>query len=140
MKEAWVNARGHSSNTEYLIWINLSMQRVNIFKGSAGDWELIRESIVGSGAPKTPTPVGVWTTTYKLAAGWTTSSYTCKPVVGFRQGTGYAFHSRLYYPNSSKLKDPGIGYPISAGCIRMYDEDVQFIFNHIPNDTTVVVY
>lgn len=140
VKEAWVNARGHSSNTEYLIWINLSMQRVNIFKGSAGDWELIRESIVGSGAPKTPTPVGVWTTTYKLAAGWTTSSYTCKPVVGFRQGTGYAFHSRLYYPNSSKLKDPGIGYPISAGCIRMYDEDVQFIFNHIPNDTTVVVY
>lgn len=140
VKEAWVNARGHSSKTEYLIWINLSMQRVNIFKGSAGGWELIRESIVGSGAPNSPTPVGVWTTTYKQAAGWTTSSYTCKPVVGFRQGTGYAFHSRLYYPNSSKLKDPGIGYPISAGCIRMYDEDVQYIFDNIPNGTTVVVY
>ena len=140
VKEAWINARGHSSKTDYLIWISLSMQRVNIFKGSAGGWELFRESIVGSGAPRSPTPVGVWTTTYKQAAGWTTSSYTCKPVVGFRQGTGYAFHSRLYYPNSSKLKDPGIGYPISAGCIRMYDEDIQYIFDNIPNGTTVVVY
>lgn len=140
VKEAWINARGHSSKTEYLIWVSLSMQRVNIFKGGAGGWELIRESIVGSGAPRSPTPVGVWTTTYKQAAGWTTSSYTCKPVVGFRQGTGYAFHSRLYYPNSSKLKDSSIGYPISAGCIRMYDEDIQYIFDHIPNGTTVVVY
>lgn len=139
-KEAWINAKGYSSKTEYLLWVNLSMQRVNFFKGSQGEWELFRSCIVGSGAPASPTPVGVYYTTYKLASGWTTGSYTCKPVVGFKVNTGYAFHSRLYYPNSPVLKDPSIGFPVSAGCIRMYDEDINYIYNNIPLNTTVVVY
>ena len=139
-KEIWVNAKGYSSKTEYLIWINLSMQRVNIFKGSTGEWTLERSCIVGSGAPSTPTPVGVYATTYKLSYGWTTATYTCRPVVGFKQNSGYAFHSRLYYPNSSKLTDASIGYPVSHGCIRMYDEDIYYIYDNIPNGTTVVVY
>lgn len=139
-KEIWVNAKNYSSKTDFLIWVNLSMQRVNIFKGTQGEWELIRSSIVGTGAPGSGTPVGVYYTTYKQAAGWTTGSYTCKPVVGFKVNTGYAFHSRLYYPNSSKLKDPSIGFPVSAGCVRMYDEDIQYIFDNIPLNTTVVVH
>lgn len=139
-KEIFVNAKGYSSKTEYLLWINLAMQRVNIFKGSQGNWTLEKTCLMGSGAPGSGTPVGVYYTTYKLAAGWTTGSYTCKPVVGFKQGSGYAFHSRLYYPNSSTLKDPSIGFPVSAGCIRMYDEDINYIYNEIPLNTTVVVY
>ena len=139
-KEIWINAKGYSSKTGYLIWINLAMQRVNIFQGSHGNWELVYSCIVGTGRPGNGTPVGVYDTTYKLAAGWTTGSYTCRPVVGFRLGSGYAFHSRLYYPNSSTLKDPSIGFPVSAGCIRMYDEDINYIYNEIPLGTTVVVY
>ena len=60
--------------------------------------------------------------------------------MGFKINSGYAFHSRLYYPNSSQLKDPSIGFPVSAGCIRMYDEDIQYIFDNIPLNTTVVVH
>ncbi len=139
-KEIWINTKGYSSKTGYLLWINLAMQRVNIFEGHQGNWKLVRESIVGTGRPGSPTRQGVTVTSYKQAAGWTTSTYTCKPVVGFFPGTGYAFHSRLYYPNSSKLKDPGIGYPISAGCIRMYDEDINYIFNNIPLGSTVIIH
>jgi hypothetical protein len=139
-KEIWVNAKGHESKTDYLIWVNLSMQRVNIFQGSAENWSLIRSSIVGTGAPGSGTPPGVWRTTYKSAAGWTTSTYTVKPVVGFRENTGYAFHSRLYRPGTTKLSDASIGYPISHGCVRMYDEDIKYIYDNIPIGTTVVVY
>lgn len=139
-KETWVNAKDFTSNTEYLIWINLSMQRVNIFSGSKGDWTLCRSSIVGTGAPGRGTPVGTYKTTYKSWAGWTTSTYTVKPVVGFKENTGYAFHSRLYYPGTTKLSDSSIGYPVSHGCVRMYDEDVLYIYNNIPIGTTVVVY
>lgn len=139
-KEVFVNVKEYSSKTSYLLWINLAMQRVNIFEGSRGSWKLIRECIIGTGAPGSGTPVGVYDVTYKQAAGWTTSSYTCKPVVGFYKGTGYAFHSRLYYPNSSKLKDTSIGYPISHGCARMYDEDIAYIYDNIPIGSTVVVY
>ncbi len=139
-KETWVNAKGHASETDYLIWVNISMQRVNIFKGSKGNWKLVRSAIVGSGAPGHSTPVGVYTTTYKQAAGWTTSTYTCRPVIGFKKNTGYAFHSRLYYPGSNKLTDARIGFPVSHGCIRMYDEDVNYIYDNIPIGSTVVVY
>ena len=139
-KEIWVNAKDFTSNTEYLIWVNLSMQRVNIFKGSKGDWTLCHSSIVGTGAPGRGTPVGTYKTTYKTWAGWTTSTYTVKPVVGFKDNTGYAFHSRLYRPGTTKLSDSSIGYPVSHGCVRMYDEDILYIYNSIPIGTTVVVY
>jgi hypothetical protein len=139
-KEIWVNARGYGSGTEYLLWVNLAMQRVNIFKGSEGSWELIRTCLMGSGEPGRGTPVGVYYTTYKLSYGWTTASYTCRPVVGFKENSGYAFHSRLYYPNSDTLSDASIGFPVSLGCIRMYDEDINYIYDYIPLYTTVVVY
>jgi lipoprotein-anchoring transpeptidase ErfK/SrfK len=139
-KEIWINAKGYSSKTDYLIWINLSMQRVNIFQGSKGSWQLVRSFIVGTGAPGRGTPVGEYYITYKQSSGWTTSTYTVKPVVGFKSNSGYAFHSRLYYPGTEKLSDSSIGFPVSHGCVRMYDEDVRYIYNNIPLNTAVIVY
>ena len=139
-KEIWINAKGYSSATNYLLWINLANQRVNVFKWSDGAWALIRTCLVGTGRPGHGTPPGVWTTSYKQLEGWTTGTYTVKPVVRFMGSIGYAFHSRLYYPGTTTIQDPSIGYPISLGCIRMYDEDIWFIYDNIPNGTTVVVY
>ena len=139
-KEIWVNAKGYTSSTNYLIWVNLSMQRVNIFKNNTGTWELCHSCVVGTGAPGRGTPVGVYKTTYKAWSGWTTSTYTVKPVVGFKENTGYAFHSRLYRPGSTVLSDASIGFPVSHGCVRMYDADVKYIYDNIPLGTTVVVY
>ena len=140
-KEVWINAKGYTSTSDYLIWINLAYQRVNIFiKKDNSNWELVRTCIVGTGAPGRGTPPGVWTTSYKQLHGWTTYAYTVKPVVRFRGSSGYAFHSRLYYPNTTNLQDPSIGFPISRGCIRMYDEDIWYIYDNIPDGTTVVVY
>lgn len=139
-KEVFVNAKGYSSNSGYLLWINRAYQHVNVFTGSKGNWKLHKSFLVGTGASSSPTPTGITTVSYKSAAGWTTSTYTVKPVVGFYPGTGYAFHSRLYYPGTTKINDYSIGYPISHGCIRMYDEDVQWIYNTVPVGTTVVIF
>lgn len=139
IKTAWVNAKGYSSRTQYLIWVNLTYQRVNIFQGAQGNWTLIRECLCGSGKPSTPTIRGVFATTYKQSS-WNYGSYYCGPVVRFYGG--YAFHSRLeYWPmGSGRYYDGRIGFPISHGCLRMYDDDIWFIYNNIPNGTTVVVY
>ena len=137
-KEIFVNRMGYGSETSYLVWISKSVQRVNIFTGSKGNWQLIRTCIVGTGAPSSPTPSGVFKVTGRQE-GWYTTNYTVKPVVRFKGG-GYAFHSRLYWPGTDKLKDASIGFPVSHGCVRMYDEDVQWIYDYIPNNTTVVSY
>ena len=139
-KEVWIYAKGYTSESDYLLWISIAYQRVNIFQRADGYWKLIRTCIVGTGRSGKETPVGVWTTSYKEPQGWTTADYTVKPVVRFMGWMGYAFHSRLYSPGTTTISDPSIGYPISKGCIRMYDEDIKFIYDNIPAGTTVVVY
>lgn len=141
IKTAWVNLKGYKSNTKYLVWVNLTYQRVNIFEGSQGKWKLIRTCLCGSGTNATPTVRGVFTTSYKQSA-WNYGSYYCGPVVRFYGSSGYAFHSRLqYWPmNSNRYYDARIGFPISHGCLRMYNDDIWWMYHNIPNGTTVVVY
>lgn len=138
-KTVFVNAKGYSSETQYLIWVSRSAQMVNVFQGSKGNWKLIHEFQCATGKSSSPTPVGVTYVTYKQTA-WVTDSYTCRPIVRFYPGTGYAFHSRLYYPGTNTLKDPSIGFPVSAGCVRMLDEGINWLYNNIPSKTTVVIY
>jgi lipoprotein-anchoring transpeptidase ErfK/SrfK len=139
VKTAWVNAKGYSSKTDYLIWVNIAYQRVNVFTGSAGNWSLVKTFIVGTGASGHDTPTGVFKVIGKSTIGWTTKAYTVKPVIFFLN-YAYGFHSRLYEPGTTNVSDARIGFPVSHGCVRMYDEDVAWIFDNIPADTTVVVY
>lgn len=138
-KEIFVNYKGYSSSSQYLIWVNIGTQYTSVFQGSQGNWKLIRSGLVSTGAGDC-TPRGVFKTTYKQT-NWTTGTYTVKPVVRF-YGGGYAMHSRLYQPNTTTLKggNNGVGYPLSHGCVRMQADDIQWIYDNVPNGTTIVVY
>ena len=138
-KQNFVNNRGYSSNTQYLVWANLATQKVNVFQGSKGKWKLIKVFRCASGARATPTPQGVTYVTYKQTK-WKTDSYVCKPIVRFYPNTGYAFHSVLYKPDESGIKDGSIGFPVSHGCLRMKPSSIQWIYDNIPKKTTVVIY
>lgn len=138
-KENFVNGKGYSSSTGYLIWANLATQKVNVFKGSKGNWQLIKCFRCASGASASPTPQGVTYVTYKQP-GWFTSSYVCKPVVRFYPNSGYAFHSVLYTADGSRIKDGSMGYPVSHGCLRMMPAGIQWLYDNIPVKTTVVIY
>jgi hypothetical protein len=139
LKEKLINQWGYSSDTNYLVWISRQNQKVYVFNGSKGKWTLTKTFICGTGALSTPTPVGLTKTTYK-ETGWYNSTYSCRPVVRFYPNTGYAFHSRLYYPNGTTLKDSSIGWPVSAGCIRMLDADINYLYKYLPNGSTVLIY
>ena len=139
VKAAWVNAKGYSSKTDYLVWVNITHQRVNVFTGSAGDWSLDKSFIVGTGATGHDTPTGVFKVIGRSTRGWTTKAYTVKPVIFFLN-SAYGFHSRLYDPGTTKINDTRIGFPVSHGCVRMFDEDVAWFYDNIPTNTTVIVY
>lgn len=139
VKTAFVNERGYSSRTEYLAWVSLSTQKVNIFQGSKGSWTLIHTFRCASGASSTPTPTGVTYVTQKQTA-WVTDEYTVKNVTRFYPGSGYAFHSILYTPDGSRVKSGAMGYPVSHGCIRTEDAGVKWIYNNLPLYSTVVIY
>lgn|GEM_PF-2647019 len=139
-KEVWVNARGYSSRTDYLLWVSITYQRLNVFKGYQGNWELTQSFLVATGAPGRGTRRGVTTIPSRTRAGWVWSTHWVRPVVRFWPGTGFAFHSRILYPRSDNVRDATIGFPASAGCVRMYCEDIWYIYYNIPDGTTVVIH
>ncbi len=134
-KELWVNSMGYSSSTNYLVWVNLGCQKVNVFQGSEGNWELIKTFSCASGRSSTPSPMGTFKIIYKMDR-WNFGSYYCGPVTGFYGE--YAFHSWLHTPSGGQY-DYTMGRPASHGCIRMEDEGAKYMYS-LPFNTTVVVF
>lgn len=137
VKEAWVNKKGYSSPTQYLIWCNLYTQRVNIFTGSQGNWKLVYSCQCASGANNTPTPQKVCKILYKSNK-WNFGAYYVHHVSVFDSTRG--FHSMLYRYDSYTLYNTVMGRPASHGCVRVPDEGIYYIWNNVPVDTTVVIY
>ncbi len=140
IKEAFVNGKGYTSKTKYLIWVNLASQKVNIFEKSDGRWSLIHTYRCATGASSTPTPVVETYVTYKEEA-WKTSTYIVRPITRFYPNTGYAFHSILFAPDGSgRVVDGTMGKPASHGCVRTEEDGVWWIYYNIPVKTAVIIY
>lgn len=135
-KIAFVNSKKYKSQTKYLVWLSHYTQRTYIYYGSKGKWKLIRTCRISSGKHNMQTPKGVFKI-IKKTNGWKKSSYYVRPAVEFK--TGIWFHSRLKRYNGG-LYDGTIGRPASHGCVRMYDEDINFMYKQVPKRTTVVSY
>jgi len=139
-KEVFVHAKGYESETEYLLWVNRSHQRLNVFLDNDGTWELIESFIVATGRQGHATKLGVTIISTRTEGGWEFGSYTVKPVIRFWPGLAMAFHSRPLHPRTDAVTDARIGFPVSQGCVRMFNEDVNYIYDNIPTRTTVVVH
>ena len=135
-KENYVNIKGYSSTSKYLVWVSRLTQKVNIFEGSQRQWKLIHAFTCATGANTTPTVPGVFRYQYRMNKWDFDTYYVSRPMIF---NGGHAFHTRTYRTNGTLL-DPTIGRPVSHGCIRMYDQDVNWMWNNLPVGTTVVVY
>ena len=138
-KEYYVNnIRNWSSNTGYLIWVSLWTQEVNVFKGSKGNWTLVRSDPCSSGANYCPTPVESVTILYKVPC-WYYTNYYCHHVSVFDSARG--FHSwPIKNGTTSTVYDPAMGWPNSQSCIRMKDEATTWIYDNMPVGTAVEIY
>ena len=138
VKEFFINyIRSRSSETQYLIWVSLWTQRVNIFQGYEGHWKLIRSGPCATGANSTPSPVEDakvrWT-----SARWEYSAFYVHHVTLFDESR--AFHSRPTRYEDDGVYSYAMGYPCSNGCIRLLDEDCIWIYENIPAGTAVILY
>lgn len=136
VKTAFVNYKGYSSPTPYLIWISHYTQQVSIFEGTQGDWKLIRTFLCSTGKASTHSPIGVSKISYK-EPGWFYAN-TKELYVSHYWGRN-SFHTRPLW-NSGGVQDPTMGKPASHGCVRCYNRDAKYIYDNIPIGTTVVSY
>lgn len=134
-KEGFVDLKGYSSSTNYLVWINRYTQKVYVYTGEKEDWTIIKTFPCSSGANNCPTPIGVFAISSNGGT-WNFDHYYVNNVTIFNGDI--AFHSILLNYGGGVF-DGELGYPKSHGCIRMNIEDAKYM-GTLPIGTTVVVY
>lgn len=127
-KEAFVNGKGYSSKTDYLIWISQYTLETNVFKGSKGKWKLVRsmQCVVGSYGM---TPQGKFEILNRV--GWLNGARAYYFTWNSRLGGGNAFHCRLNGKVTGAL---------SHGCVRLGSSDLNYIGTYCKPGTTVISY
>ena len=103
------------------IIINIAAKRLTVYKNG----NLFREYIVATGKPETPTPVGVFEVINK----------EIDP--GGPYGTRWLGLSAKGYGIHGTNNPASIGTAASNGCIRMYNEDIESLFDITVVGTTV---
>lgn len=134
-KEGFVDKVGYDSATDYLVWVSRYTQKVIVFQGEKGNWELIKTFPCSTGSNFTPTPEGIFTI-YAHTTRWNFTNYYADHVSIFNGG--HAFHTILFGYDGSVF-DGRVGIPLSHGCVRMLPEDCRYIYQ-LPSDTRVVIY
>lgn len=138
--QQFVNEKGLSSNTKYLVWTNIDSQHTYIFEGSKGNWTLLKNFLCSTGRDSTPTPKGTYQLTYKVSSFGQDHGYMCKNAFGFI-GTSYLYHSILFDKTGSYLLEGRgvLGQKASQGCIRFSPENAEWFYNHLISGTTVYI-
>lgn len=137
MKTEFVNSMGYDSTTDYLVWVNLYTQKVNVFKGYEGNWALEETFECATGKNSSPTSTGVYTYS-SLQERWDLGDTYVKPVLVYNGGE--AITSRPYDASTHYITDTTMGKPVSGGSVRMRENDVEWMAENIPIGTMVVVY
>ncbi|MFW2487694.1 L,D-transpeptidase [Clostridium chromiireducens] len=132
----YVNSNNIISATNYLIWVNLNSFKVNIYKGSKNNWNLVHSYVCTIGKPSTPTPKGNYTVGVKGLYFGVNKGYKCWYYTQFKGN--YLFHSIIYNLDGS-VRDRRLGMKLSDGCIRLAKENAKWIYDNIPRGTKVVI-
>lgn len=134
---AYNMAENMRSGTNYLLMVDLTNHWVTILQGSSGRWNVIRNTIMGCGAPETPTPQGDFTVGSK-GYSFSGGNYTCyyyTQIIG-----NYLFHTGLYYRGTWEPLDLVMGGSWSHGCVRLPTDQAKWIWDYIPGGTRIHIY
>ncbi len=132
-----------TSKTNWMLWVNYYTQYIYAFKrkNASSDWEWYATWETSTGKyGMTQTPRGRLEIVKKSvryyfpggggAFGMWASHLT---------GEGNAIHGPRRFANGAYI-DPGvIGYPLSAGCCRLFDVYAKFVYDNMPIGTRVLV-
>lgn len=135
-KEMYVNLKGYSSSTNYLIWVSHYKLKVNVFQGSKGKWKLVQTFPCCVGKWSTRSPMGLHKILKSIAYGEHGGPYMYFSTGKENGGTvtnpkGAAFHNQV---------DRTMSKAVSGGCVRMRLSDLRWLYNHCKVGTTVLSY
>ena len=127
----------NKSETGKKIILNLASRLLTLYEGT----EKVRIYPVAVGAPETPSPVGEFSISEKeVNPSWTDPKTKITVPSGPSNPLGYRWLG-LYgnYGIHGTNAPWSIGCSVSHGCIRMYEEDVEELFESAPMGTPVEI-
>ena len=128
-KEWFVNKKCRlSSRTQYLVWVSLDKQRVNVFEGKKGSWKLTKWLLCSTGAAETPTKTGLHKVSFKREYVDSLHNYV--------EFSGSGFHA---WPGGGMEKTIG-KHTASHGCTRLTHYSSKWFYDTIPVGTTVYFF
>jgi lipoprotein-anchoring transpeptidase ErfK/SrfK len=136
-KTDFVNSMRYDSETEYMVWVSLYTQKVNVFSGYQGNWVLEKTFDCATGSNSSPTSTGTYTYS-TLKDRWDLGTTYVEPVLIFNGGE--AFTSRPYSADTDEIADETMGEPASGGSVRMLEEDIAWMKENLTIGSLVVIY
>ena len=133
----FAGAMGMKSDTDYLLWTDLSRFKTYVLEYGDEGWHVLRTLPCTLGDASHPTPAGTYKVDYKCTSIGKENLYLCRYALCFYGG--YMYHSVLYDWGGESLIDARLGERISHGCVRLSPEDSRWLYNLIPVGTTVFV-
>ena len=133
-----INSLNITSNTNYLITVNISNQKTYIYKKNKSHWDLLKTFPCSTGIKSEATPCGSFT--IKEKGEWFFSTKYNQGGKYWTQITGdILFHSLPYSKDQKTIVDYTLNTPSSHGCIRLNVNDAKWIYNNIPKDSKVII-
>lgn len=133
----YVNDNDIQSPTDYLLTTDLKHRETYVFKKENDIWTKLYKWKSTIGAIKTPTITGTFSIMGRKSS-FGTNLYAVKDATRFFEG--YYYHSILYDPTGSYIIDGRLGQALSHGCIRLSPSNAKWIYDNIPDGTTVVIH
>ena len=132
-------ANKHAGDRRYFIRLNKAECKVYVLKRKYNEWTLLKKFPCCIGAPGTSTPSGIFHINGKGLYFTTESGSRCwyySRIVG-----SILFHSQIYAPDSGpyRIVDGRMGVACSHGCVRLELKNAIWIYDTIPNGTTVYI-
>ena len=139
LNEDTINQFDITSNTNYLVFVNIAEQKTYVYEGSKNDWTLAKTFTCSTGIEGKETPVGVFTVQNR--APWFFSPKYGQGGKYYVQFMGnYLFHSIPFDSDKTTVSDPTLGVPASHGCIRLSVEDSKWLYDNVQNGSKIIIY
>ena len=139
LNEDTINQFDITSNTNYLVFVNIAEQKTYVYEGSKNNWTLDKTFTCSTGIEGKETPVGVFTVQNR--APWFFSPKYGQGGKYYVQFMGnYLFHSIPFNSDKTTISDPTLGVPASHGCIRLSVEDSKWLYDNVQNGSKIIIY
>ena len=129
----------------YKIGVSLDKQRVYIWEWDGATYSKELKSFkCSTGVDSSPTPTGTYQSGGKVTSGkwYYFADYNCYAKYAYRIVGGILFHSVLYNSNKQGPTNSSVralGRKASHGCIRLAEDNAEWIFQNCPEGTTIII-